>query len=121
MIHERFDLRGKTAIVTGSGTGLGRAMALAMADAGCNIVGAARRRGPLGRDREGALAEAGADVSVTTLHDDADEEVQANSILNECWSIGRRGRRSASTLPRRPVWRRRWRSWSATWRRSTSW
>lgn len=47
--------------------------------------------GPLARALAVALAEAGADVSVTTLHDDASEEMQANSILNECWSIGRRG------------------------------
>ncbi len=47
--------------------------------------------GPLARSLAVALAEAGADVSVTTLHDDAGEAVQANSILNECWSIGRRG------------------------------
>ena len=61
-----FDLSGKHALVTGATAPLGRALAV-------------------------ALAEAGADVSTTTLRDDADEEVQANSILNECWSIGRRG------------------------------
>lgn len=47
--------------------------------------------GPLGRALAVALAEAGADVSVTTLHDDPAEETQANSILNECWSLGRKG------------------------------
>ena len=61
-----FDLSGKHALVAGAAGPLGRALAV-------------------------ALAEAGADVSVTTLHDDADEEVRANSILNECWSLGRRG------------------------------
>lgn len=47
--------------------------------------------GPLARALAVALAEAGADVSVTTLHDDDAEETQANSILNECWSLGREG------------------------------
>jgi NAD(P)-dependent dehydrogenase (short-subunit alcohol dehydrogenase family) len=38
-----------------------------------------------------ALADAGADVSVCTRTGARDEEIQANSILNECWSFGRRG------------------------------
>jgi 2-deoxy-D-gluconate 3-dehydrogenase len=37
-----FDLSGKVAIVTGSNTGLGAAMALALAQAGCDIVGVCR-------------------------------------------------------------------------------
>jgi len=61
-----FDLSGRHALVTGATGPLGRALAL-------------------------GLAEAGADVSLTTLHDDAGEETQANSILNECWSLGRKG------------------------------
>lgn len=44
--------------------------------------------GPLQRALAVALAEAGATVSVTTLHDDSGEETEANSILNECWSTG---------------------------------
>jgi NAD(P)-dependent dehydrogenase (short-subunit alcohol dehydrogenase family) len=47
--------------------------------------------GPLGRSLAVALAEAGADVSVTTSRDDAGEETEANSIANECWSHGRKG------------------------------
>jgi NAD(P)-dependent dehydrogenase (short-subunit alcohol dehydrogenase family) len=46
-IDGRFGLEGKTAIVTGNGSGLGRAMSLALADAGANIVGAGRRPDPL--------------------------------------------------------------------------
>ena len=61
-----FDLTGKHALVTGA-------------------------TGPLGRALATALAEAGADVSVTTLSNSADEETEANSILNECWSFGRKG------------------------------
>ena len=47
--------------------------------------------GPLARALAVALAEAGATVSVTTLHDDRAEEVEANSILNESWAAGSRG------------------------------
>ncbi len=61
-----FDLSGKHALVTGAVGPTQRALAV-------------------------ALAEAGADVSLTTSTAEMTEEVQANSILNECWSIGRRG------------------------------
>jgi NAD(P)-dependent dehydrogenase (short-subunit alcohol dehydrogenase family) len=61
-----FDLSGKHALVTGA-------------------------TGPLQRALAVGLAEAGADVSLTTATTVVAEEVQANSILNECWSIGRRG------------------------------
>ena len=61
-----FDLTGRHALVAGGAGALGRALAL-------------------------ALAEAGADVSLTTLHDDAAEEAAANAILSECRALGRRG------------------------------
>lgn len=38
-----FSLKGKTAIVTGANTGLGQAICIAYAEAGCNVVGVARR------------------------------------------------------------------------------
>lgn len=40
---EMFSLKGKTAIVTGANTGLGQAMCIALAEAGADIVGVARR------------------------------------------------------------------------------
>ena len=39
-----FDLSGKTAIVTGAGSGIGRACALALTANGANVVVAARRQ-----------------------------------------------------------------------------
>lgn len=39
MILEAFDLKGKVALVTGCNTGLGQGMAVALAQAGCDIVG----------------------------------------------------------------------------------
>ena len=56
-----FDQRGKHALVTGATTDIARALAV-------------------------ALAEAGAKVSVTTNAVLTDQEVFANSILNECWA-----------------------------------
>lgn len=43
MILDAFSLAGKTAIVTGCDTGLGQGMAVALAEAGCNIVGVNRK------------------------------------------------------------------------------
>lgn len=41
-IEDRFSLAGQTAIITGAGKGIGRAIALLFADAGANVVCAAR-------------------------------------------------------------------------------
>ncbi|MBW9353509.1 2-dehydro-3-deoxy-D-gluconate 5-dehydrogenase KduD [Citrobacter sp. EC_71] len=43
MIQDAFRLAGKVAIVTGCDTGLGQGMALAMAEAGCDVVGVNRK------------------------------------------------------------------------------
>ena len=42
MILDAFNLQGKVAIVTGSNTGLGQSMAIALAEAGCKVVGVNR-------------------------------------------------------------------------------
>lgn len=44
---DRFRLDGKVAVVTGSGQGIGRAIAWALADAGCDVAINARRRSDL--------------------------------------------------------------------------
>jgi len=102
MILDKFDLSGKTAIVTGAGTGLGRAMALAMADAGCDIYGAARRMEPLEETK--ALVEAkgrrmeirSTDVTVTSEVNDMVEDAIAQfgriDILINNAGITSRGR-----------------------------
>ena len=46
-VLSRFRLDGRTAVVTGGGTGIGRAMALGLADAGADVVVAGRRPAPL--------------------------------------------------------------------------
>jgi NAD(P)-dependent dehydrogenase (short-subunit alcohol dehydrogenase family) len=47
--------------------------------------------GPLARPAAVALAEGGATVSLLTQSDDRSQEVEAQSILNECWSLGHDG------------------------------
>ncbi|MHB8618533.1 MAG: SDR family NAD(P)-dependent oxidoreductase [Chloroflexota bacterium] len=47
MIAQRFSLQGRVAVVTGSGRGLGRALALGLAEAGAMVVLAARTGGEI--------------------------------------------------------------------------
>jgi NAD(P)-dependent dehydrogenase (short-subunit alcohol dehydrogenase family) len=52
------DLAGKTALITGSGRGIGRAIALGLADAGARVILLARTAGQLEETR-GPAARAG--------------------------------------------------------------
>ena len=51
-IINQFELKGKTALVTGSNTGLGQAMAIALAEAGADIVGTSKSDDIRGGDTE---------------------------------------------------------------------
>ena len=52
---DRFRLDGRVAVVTGSGQGIGRAIAWGLADAGCDVVVNARRRGDLEQTAAGVV------------------------------------------------------------------
>lgn len=65
-MREEFSLQGKNAVVIGASNSIGRAMAV-------------------------ALAEAGANVGVTTTLSIQAEEVIANSCANEIWALNRKG------------------------------
>ena len=58
-ILRQFELTGKTALVTGSDTGLGQAMALALAEAGADIVGASISPDIKGGETEKAITALG--------------------------------------------------------------
>ena len=53
------------------------------------VIGAG---GLFGRRVASMLAEAGADVCVASLRTETEADFQANSIANELWALGRRGR-----------------------------
>ena len=59
MSHPLFDLAGRTAIVTGSGRGLGRAIALGLAEAGARVVTCARTQGAAAAVAEEIAAHGG--------------------------------------------------------------
>jgi 2-dehydro-3-deoxy-D-gluconate 5-dehydrogenase len=58
-ILNQFELKGKTALVTGSDTGLGQGMAIALAEAGADIIGASNVEAIKGGDTEKAIVALG--------------------------------------------------------------
>ncbi len=60
MILDQFKLDGKTALVTGCKRGIGKAMAVALAEAGANIIGVSASLESTGSDVEQAVTEKGA-------------------------------------------------------------
>jgi NAD(P)-dependent dehydrogenase (short-subunit alcohol dehydrogenase family) len=86
-VLDRFDLTGRTSVVTGSTRGLGRAFAIALAEAGSNVV-------VVGRDAEAAaaveaeLSELG--VGVLTVLADVTRRDDIERLLAE--AVGRFGR-----------------------------
>ena len=77
---EKLRLDGRVAVITGGGTGLGRAMALAFAQAGADIVVGARRPGPLGETAELVRALGRRALAIPT---DVTDSAQANQLIEQ--------------------------------------
>lgn len=78
MALDKLRLDGKVAIVTGGGTGLGKAMALAMAEAGADIVVAGRRPGPIQDTAEQVKALGRRGLAIPT---DVTDSSQVNTLV----------------------------------------
>lgn len=77
---ELFDLKGKTAIVTGGATGLGRQMAFGLAEAGANIVVCSRK---LENCQEAARKIEALGVKTLALRCDLNREDEIDQVVKE--------------------------------------
>ena len=88
MALERLRLDGKVAIVTGGGTGLGKAMALAIADAGADVVVSARREAPLEATVEQIAAKGRRGMAIQTdVTDSAQVQAMVERVIAEFGKI----------------------------------
>ena len=76
---EKLRLDGRVAVITGGGSGLGRAMALAFAKAGADIVVGARRTGPI---EETAELVRGLGRRALAVPTDVTDSAQANRLID---------------------------------------
>src|SRR3954447_17919446 len=77
---DRLRLDGKVAVITGGGTGLGRAMALAFANAGADVVVGARRTGPIEETAELVRKTGRRALAIPT---DVTESAQADRLVQQ--------------------------------------
>jgi 2-deoxy-D-gluconate 3-dehydrogenase len=80
-VLERLRLDGKTAVVTGAGRGLGKAMAIALAQAGAEVVCAARTAAQLAQTVQEIGAAGSRSLAVTT---DVTASAQVNHLVDTC-------------------------------------
>lgn len=73
------DLGGKVAVITGGGTGIGRAIAVALGEVGARVVICGRRRAPLDETLEKIRSLGGEAVSVQA---DVSQEKDVEKVLN---------------------------------------
>ncbi|TVY07663.1 SDR family NAD(P)-dependent oxidoreductase [Paenibacillus cremeus] len=72
------DLRGKTAVITGAGTGLGRAVAKELAAAGANVVLCGRRAGKIEEVAYSASKAGFEPLTRTTAEEESGYRIVAN-------------------------------------------
>src|SRR6266498_640607 len=80
-ILNQFELKGKTALITGSDTGLGQGMAIALAEAGADIVGASNVEAIKGGDTEKEIVALGRKFSGYVV--DISDREQLYDFINE--------------------------------------
>jgi 2-deoxy-D-gluconate 3-dehydrogenase len=89
-VLDQFRLDGKLALVTGSASGLGRAIAVALAEAGASVACHGNRRSAdetsktirsLGRDSQSFTADLGAPGGADSLYDDVSAAMNTPDIL----------------------------------------
>ena len=98
MILDQFRLDGKTALVTGSSAGLGAAMAIALAEAGADVVCHGNARSPyetckaiekLGRHSAGIQADLAKSGAAETLFEKAQRVAPVDIVINNAGTIRR--------------------------------
>ena len=80
MVLERLSMQGRRAVITGAGRGLGRAMALSLADAGADIVCAARTQSELDETAQ-AVRDRGRDA--LTVVTDVTRSSQVDGLVQQ--------------------------------------
>jgi NAD(P)-dependent dehydrogenase (short-subunit alcohol dehydrogenase family) len=83
------DFAGRSALITGAGRGIGRAVALGLADAGAGLILVARSDGQLAETRAMLLARGTAAEYIRVLPADAALYVRRDKSRNH-WSFGAR-------------------------------
>ncbi|MCA9877673.1 MAG: SDR family oxidoreductase [Thermomicrobiales bacterium] len=85
-LHDTQDLAGKIAVITGGGSGVGRATALALATAGATTVLLGRSRPPL--EETASLVRASGGTALVTPADVADESAVTNAFASAVQNLG---------------------------------
>jgi NAD(P)-dependent dehydrogenase (short-subunit alcohol dehydrogenase family) len=83
------DFGGKTALITGAGRGIGRAVALALAEAGARLILVARSAGQLAQTREILLGQGTAAGQVLIVPADLSDEKQRGRAAGIALAAGR--------------------------------
>jgi len=84
-MHDLFSLEGKTALVTGASRGLGRAIALALAEAGADVICASSRPGGTAETATACRAHG---RSAHELHADLGDGADRQRLLDEIDALG---------------------------------